>query len=1191
MKRGGLLLLLLGGALLAGAQEIPTIHFTAHRMLLREAIDSIQHQTGYGYVIRDADEYMDSTVSFRAEGVKLDELLEEVLRSYPLECLVSGTVIYIRKLDKLSRWAWARRRVEDGSMEGLLLVRVLDEEGAPVEAADVLARRIDGRGNSQPMAGGLTNELGELVLANVDAEGLLRVMAVNRQRVEVRIGGRKMLTIVLRAQPTELKEVVVVSDGYRSMRPQEAVGSYDVVGRSLLDRTVSPNILDRLDNVASGVLFNHGGQTGDGTSIPDPILIRGRGTITANAAPLIVVDNFPYDGDISNINPQDIESITVLKDAAAAAIWGARAANGVIVLQTKKGKAGALRIEISSTTLFQPRPAMSAIHMISSADYINLEKMLYQQGYYAAALSGPTAYLPVTPVVQALSEVDSGTLSAAAADNEFHDWAGLDVRKDIRRYLYQPRLLQQQAASISGGSGNHTWLFSAGWDRDQASLTGNNYDRVTLRNRSSWTFQPGLEGDITLQYTQSQTEAGNNPGYDYQSGHGGKYLYPYAKLADAEGRPLPVYTDYNPAALSKAEGLGFLDWTYRPLADVSDGKDQLRTRDYYLNAGLSGRLLPEMTLEGRVQVEDQLRDRNDMHTADSYYARDLINQFTQVSAGRGGLSLNYPVPVGGILDQADTELLSLQGRVQLNYTKKWPAGRGIRYNAELNLLGGYEVRSVVTKGQTERTYGYNSAAGVSDPVIDYTTSYLSYLGSIPMTIPYNQSSSQLTDHFISSYMEGSLSMGRRYFLSASLREDQANLFGVNANQKGVPLWSLGLGWELNREEWYRLEWLPLLKLRISDGCNGNISRVASAYTTAAYSTGGISGTNYNTAMILSPPNADLRWERVRIANLGLDFTTEGGWLSGTVDVYHKNAVDLLAPEIADPTLGLTVIPGSPGYYYSNSAAMRGGGVELSLESLNLKGMLNWTTNLLFSTAVSKVTRYLVPPSTGNAVLDEHAPDPVVGRPLFGLYSYPWAGLDPTTGNPRGYLGGKVSIDYSTIYSNTLLAGMRYNGPVEPTVFGALRNTFRRGRLTLSVNISYRTGNYFRRPSINYSMLVSGWNGNSDYAQRWQRPGDELRTNVPSFSDTTVLNPARDYLYTNATVLVERSDQVRLEDVRLSYGMERKSMHWLPFPRLRLYGYASNLGLLWTSNRHGIDPYYINVPREGVRVAMGMTVNW
>src|SRR5690606_36003441 len=196
-------------------------------------------------------------------------------------------------------------------------------------------------------------------------------------------------------------EEVEVSTGYQQLQKKHLTGSVDFVDNELFNRRVGASVLERLENITTGLSYatpneNH-------VDNPHGILIRGRNSIHSNVAPLIVVDNFPYDGDIENLNPNDVEDITILKDAAAAAQWGARAGNGVIVITTKRGRTTTPTIAINANTTFQGRPDIYAISRISTKDFIELERLHFENGFYNSALNATVTPPPLTPVVELLA--------------------------------------------------------------------------------------------------------------------------------------------------------------------------------------------------------------------------------------------------------------------------------------------------------------------------------------------------------------------------------------------------------------------------------------------------------------------------------------------------------------------------------------------------------------------------------------------------------------------------------------------------------------------------------------------------------------------------------------------------------------------------------------------------------------------
>jgi hypothetical protein len=255
-----------------------------------------------------------------------------------------------------------------------------------------------------------------------------------------------------------------------------------------------------------------------------------------------------------------------------------------------------------------------------------------------------------------------------------------------------------------------------------------------------------------------------------------------------------------------------------------------------------------------------------LRSQDTYYTRTAINNLTQINTGG---SLTRPIPLGGILDQETTLAASQNARLQFNYEPKMGTGHA------LNILAGSEVRELLTQTERFRLYGYDAEHATSK-IVDYLTSYKRLI--IPTSTQFIENGDTrtlLTDRFLSYYSNAAYHYKDRYTLSASARLDQSNIFGVKTNQKGVPLWSAGFKWDIAEEGFYTFKYLDRLSLRASYGYSGNVNRSLSAYTTAIYNQGtgnsNNSGTKLPYATISNPPNPELRWERIKIANLGVDF--------------------------------------------------------------------------------------------------------------------------------------------------------------------------------------------------------------------------------------------------------------------------------------------------------------------------------
>jgi hypothetical protein len=254
------------------------------------------------------------------------------------------------------------------------------------------------------------------------------------------------------------------------------------------------------------------------------------------------------------------------------------------------------------------------------------------------------------------------------------------------------------------------------------------------------------------------------------------------------------------------------------------------------------------------------------------------------------------------------------------------------------------------------------------------------------------------------------------------------------------------------------------------------------------------------------------------------------------------------------------------------------------------GTVRWSSVLLFSYVQDRVTVYKEKIGPVSTYFVANVINPFVGRPLYALYALEWKGLDPQTGDPQGVLGGKVSKDYGSILNSGNLNDMVYMGPSTPRAFGGWRNSLVWHQWGLSWNIVYKLGYVFRRNSIFYSQVYNGTSaGHSDYERRWQNPGDEKLTNVPSM--IYPFDRTRDGFYQNSTVLVEKGDHIRLQDLQLSYELTRPAYPRLPVSMVRFYLYANNLGILWKANHAGIDPDYVTGMPNPRTLAIGMKTDF
>lgn len=964
-------------------------------------------------------------------------------------------------------------------------------------------------------------------------------------------------------------EEVIINTGYSSQKIGKATGAYSVIDSESLNRGVSSNVLERLEGLSTSIHFD---RRTTGTS---SMAIRGLSTIYANREPLIVLDNFPYEGDISDINPNEIESVTVLKDAVAASIWGVRAGNGVIVLTTKKDHfQQPIRASFTASASVVGRPDLRNYKVTPSPDFIELEMGLFEEGYYSLFESSPTSPV-LSPVVETLIKQRDGLITSEEADRTLSELGSYNVKDELRRHWFERGLNQQYALSITGGGRKSSYSILLGHDRERGTLLDANR-RSNLKFDVQHKLFPKVDVSGSVRYTRSSNDVGR-PAIESLAATTTKGLLPYTRLADNNGNPLIVPRNYRESFIEDAAENGLLDWSYVPLEDYLHNTRNSTSDHLLFNVALSYRFMKGFRLDAMFQREHSTTQRLTHYSKDSYFARDLINVFSKIEDDQ----IVRPVPIGGVIDNGTSTLASNNLRTQLNYT----------YTADLHDLSstvGFELRQIGRNGNTFRRYGYDENNLTSSDVDFLSDHPFYYFPLFTGRIPNNVGFSETLNRYISAYALANYTFKNRYHTNISIRRDAANLFGVKENQRWVPLWSAGVGWTLSNEHFYQSSDLPYLKLRASYGYNGNVDNSLTALTTLLYSGSLANLVNQPYARVFTPPNPNLRWERNGVWNIGVDFQGFSNRISGSVDLFRKTGLDLIGDAPLDPTTG--VANGSNEFVFrGNVAAMRGRGFDVELHTKNTTGRIKWQTDVFASYYDNEITKYEQVSPLGRSYINNGlGVVPIIGKPLYSMYAYKWAGLDKETGDPMGVLDGLETKDYSAILNGTTIENLEYFGSAIPTHTGSIVNTFSYKNISFSFMLSYRMGHYYREGSLQYNRLYTDWMGHSDYAKRWQNPGDEAWTNVPS-----AIYPAdsnRDTFYAGSGVHLKKGDNIRLQDLKLSYDLSSLvARHRIR--KAQLFAHARNLGMIWAANGKVSDPDVLSNTILGKEFSLGLNIHF
>lgn len=1140
-----------------------TVSLQAKNQPLEQVIKQLRAQTDYAIMAPSATLAKGKLVNVNLNKVTIDQALKEIFKNQPstIDYEIKGKNIIIRQRSGAGQEENTKPKKEQPAKKS---GSVVDQNGNPLAGVTIS----NPKGNLSTS----TNQSGVFEISVQDGDQLL-VSMMGYEPVEISVSGQ-IGQILLSPTNIGLGVVDALNTGYQTLPKERAVGSYVQVDNKLLNRSVSTNILDRLKGIVAGVNFNFNNNPEVGRIQTNPnnrtsgLIIRGQSTFMSSTDPLIVVDNFPFEGELSSINPNDIENITILKDASAASIWGARSGNGVIVITTKKGKQNErISIDFNSNLTIGNKPNLIYDKaFLDSKSFIEIEQFLFDKGFFDSDISNTADRPVVSPAVQIMHNIRSGLISQVEGQSEMEILRNQDVRNDMSKYVYQKAFNQQHSLAFHGGTNNITYRLSAGYDKNKDNLVRNGMNRFTINSLNTYRPVKNMEIIAGLNYSNSKTDL--NRTFDnysiYNSKYGGGNPFPYSFLADEKGTPTDILYKLSETYLKESENIGFKDWRYRPLQEIELADNATIVNSILARLSATYKILPELSGSINYQTEQQKINIRNYQSPDSYKVRDLYNTFSTFDNTTGKFNNNFPK--GAILDLTNYNWSSTNFRTQLNFEKSIK-------DHKLTALAGFEIRQLKTEGSAQSLLGYDDQFGTTNMTLDYLTYYsTSPIGASRLPSPSGRVFG-ITNRFVSYYMNGSYMYRDRYTLTASVRTDGANLFGANVNNRFTPLWSLGGGWKISEESFYHSLLFPYLNLRASFGYSGNTFRNGTALLTGRYSSSILTGAQAIVSLVA--PNPDLSWERVRNLNIGLDFRSANNTLSGSIEYYIKNGLDLVQKTDLAPQTGFSS-------YNANTAETKTKGLDINLNVNWLKGPLQWNSNLLYSLIKDNVVRYDSPFSSISNF------GGIKGKPLNAMFAYRWGGLNPENGNPVGWINGQKSEDYASIYANLKESDIIYAGSSLPVSFGSFRNDLSYNDFNFSFNITYFLDYFFRRSSVSpsYSAALTS-EGHTDYNKRWQNPGDEKITNVPSFVYPD--DQFRSYFYQNSETLISAGDHIRFQDIRLGYDLSKYMA--MSKVRLIIFVYAKNLGIIWRKNKHGIDPQVAYGIPEPKSYSLGVNVNF
>ena len=1013
---------------------------------------------------------------------------------------------------------------------------VVDEDGLPLPGVNVIEK---GTNNGKQ-----TDFNGEYTI-QVDEGSIVTFSYVGFATQEVTVGSSDQINITLRVDAAALDEVVVV--GYGTSTRESFTGTAKVVDSDLLTRKNVSNVTQALAGEAAGVrVINTSGQPGSTAQVR----IRGIGSVNGNTSPLYVLDGVPFTGNINAINPEDIASTTILKDAAATAIYGSRGANGVILINTKNGKAGRSNIEVSTSTgvNFSLLPRYNTIE--SPEQYIALGwEGLYNAGV-ASGEADPTAYANanlfsgngVDPRYNMWNVADGGELINPDTRMVRDGVTRLYNPEDWEDYGFQSSQRTEANLKMSGGSDKTTYFTSFGYLNDVGYIIDSDFERYTGRLNLTHEVKDWLSGSMNMGYALSDA---NNNGQSEDSGSIFWFvdnipsIYPLF-LRDEDGNRIPesIYGGYQ---YDYGEGRGFGGLT-NSIADATYSGSNTKRHELNASANLTADITDWLSFETTFGAQYYNSSFN-----------SLQNPFYGPSAGQGGS-----------IYKTKTELFTYNFLQLLRFNKDF---------------GEHSIEALVAheSNSWERQFLYSSKNQLINP--DGTE-----LNNAVVVI--SPPGSYTEDYTLESYFgRVQYDFDDTYFLSVSARRDGSSRF---VQEKWDTFGSISGAWVLSNESFMEDQTVfDFLKLKASYGTQGEQAGVGYYPGFNRFDIGTLNGMpsfSFNTR-----GNPDLTWETSTMFQTGIEFRL-GSWLDGSFDYYRKNTDNLLFERRVAPSTGVAIID-------VNDGELLNAGFEFDLAAhiIQTKDFyLDVTVN--GEIIKNELLRMPIEPATGTPkVLDQQGLyGRAEGHSIYDFYTRDFVGVDSEDGlsqwkvfyndangdgvyqsgeevtNLVNYLADNPDVSMSDLSEGTTKtyseATQYFTGQSAiPDVRGAFNLAAGYKGFSISAQFLYQIGGYAydgAYANLMHNDVIGGNNWHTDILNRWQQPGDV--TNVPRLSNDVDLN-----VNSSSTRFITKADYLALNNVRVGYSIPQVWTEGIGVNSLSIYVSGDNLFLF--SERDGFNP--------------------
>ncbi len=1139
---------------------------------LKEVLQQIRKQSRYNLAYNTILIDKANPVNINVKNISVDEALKVALANQPFTYKISEETILINQGNDLQSSATIQQLFASG--------RIVDDNGDPVSKASVIEKGT----KNQVMA----NNNGEFKISISKAGVILVFSCIGYSSRQIPAETNPM-RIVLKSDVQSLTDVVIT--GYQQIKKESFTGSVSKVKASDI-QVASMGTLDKmLQGQVAGVTIETASSV-FGTA--PKIRIRGSSSLSGINEPLWVLDGVALEAPLriaaselysgaarnllasalSGVNPEDIEDVTVLKDATATAMYGTRAVNGVVVITTKRAKKNtSLNINYNSNATLTLKPSITSFDVLNSYDQTVLNQQIFK--IYQSRLMNFSAHTSGA-YSKLLYDQNVKSITEEQFRNKIKDLK--TVNTDWFDYLYKNALMQQHSVSTSYGGETASARLSVSYYDDLGKTIGEKVQRYTVNLNSGYQISNSLFADIMVKFSKRNQY---NPGIKVNP-------FTYARDVARNMRP------YDENGNFEYYKNGYTKFNI--IEEINNDYIDLSGSDFLVQGDLKYKFANNLTLSGIFNTRFVSNDVSEIQTEFSNYA----NQFRQMGIvdpngfvirernerlyKNPAKALYLPeesvLPEGGILDRETSTSKFYTGRVQL----EWDVLNNLKDHS-VGILAGGEISANKQNGYFNRGYGYSSTNKTTSPnylalqrlieATDLPDDEKRWYNGRNLLAGTNYYYTMYNRNTVAYYAKAEYNYLKKYVLEFSLRNDAAN---VTLN-RFTPTWSVGIGWNLNNENFMKSmeNTISNAKIRFTYGLRGNdgdrgpaivayptnITRVYPEYNTTAVS-------------VLEPENTDLRFEKEYSINFGVDFTLLN-YTDISANIYRRNNFDLI---------GNKQVAFSLGYRNKqfNWANMRNQGVELSINLRPVKLVSNLQLTLMVNAAYNKNT--VLSDLTGsNPTVFQIARSEgysMQGGARSGLYAFRLAGLSKD-GLPQ-YYNGKGEIVPTFLTSSTNLADLEYQGTRDPKYSGGFTPTLRYKNLSLSAAFIFNAGhvvrlvNFYRDGAIS-SLFRDDLNTPGDFANRWTAPGDERYTIIPKLITADDIDDYNRKGYFNQSIFTAynynnmrtvNASYLRFRNLNIQYSFPALSKK-LKMRNFSIAAEASNIAI-WSSKRlKGQDP--------------------